>query len=794
MGKYSRLQPVSSLARTLLLCYCDGKKISQPVHYPEKKATQEMPHCRYQTIEVAVPLPVDRTFHYSVPEPLRSSVRAGIRVLVPFGRRKLTGYVLGSTATPSGDLKDIIEILDAEPLFTTREIAFFRWIASYYLYPLGEVIKTALPSGINIESRRKSVTGSDGSLVTEEHLTTGKSIRRERFYQAAPGAADASAIRGTAARILLFLLENGEMSRLKISEQFLNPSTPLKRLTELGLVTVEDREVYRDPFRDESFTVETSLSLNDHQTAAFSRIADTVSAGEFSPFLLHGVTGSGKTEVYLHAIAHTLKQGKRALVLTPEIALTPQLVRRFRGRFSEGIAVLHSGLSLGERYDEWRRIRRGEVAIVIGARSAVFAPLDDLGIIVVDEEHEASYKQSEGVTYNARDLALVRGKLEKATVVLGSATPLITTFHAAKEGRIQYLPLPERVEGRSLPETRILDTRQLKGATFSPDLVEAIADNLAQGGQTLLFLNRRGFATFLQCKDCGHVYRCPNCSVTLTHHRAKQRHFCHYCDYSLPAPSVCPECQGTDIGLFGRGTERLEDEVVELFPDARIARMDSDTTSGRGGHARILKQLEDGSIDILIGTQMIAKGHDYPGVTLVGIVSADATLNLPDFRSAERTFQLVSQVMGRAGRGDSPGKVIIQGIASDHYALLRAAAHDFQGFYEEEIAFREDAGYPPFSYLAMVVISGTAEKSVEKGAQDAARSLREERQRLKLRTEILGPAPAPLAKVRGRFRWQILLKASNRTELKRLLMAFQDTWNPPRILRTSIDIDPVDTL
>jgi primosomal protein N' (replication factor Y) len=753
-----------------------------------------MPHTRYQTIEVVVPLPVDRTFHYSVPESLRSSVRPGVRVLVPFGRRKLTGYVLGSATPVSGELKDIIEILDSEPLFTTREIAFYRWIASYYLYPLGEVIKTALPSGINIESRRKTVTGEDGSLSIEEHLTTGKGIRRERFYHAAPDAADSSGIRGMGARILLFLLENGGTSRAKINELFLNPSAPLKRLTELGLVTFEEREVYRDPFREETVAVETSLSLNDHQAAAFSRIAETVSAGEFSPFLLHGVTGSGKTEVYLHAIDHTLSQGKRALVLTPEIALTPQLVRRFRGRFSEGIAVLHSGLSLGERYDEWRRIRRGEVDIVIGARSAIFAPLDNLGIIVVDEEHEASYKQSEGVTYNARDLALVRGKLEKATVVLGSATPLITTFHAAKEGRIHYLHLPERVQGRPMPETRILDIRKLKGVTFSPEMIAAIAENIEKGGQTLLFLNRRGFATFLLCKDCGHIYRCPNCSVTLTHHRAKQRHFCHYCDYSLPAPSICPECNGTDIGLFGRGTERVEDEVKELFPDARVARMDSDTTTGRGGHARILKQLENGSIDILIGTQMIAKGHDYPGVTLVGIVSADATLNIPDFRSAERTFQLVSQVMGRAGRGDSPGKVIIQGISYDHYALLRAAAHDYEGFYDEEIAFREDAGYPPFSHLAMVVISGTAEKAVEKGAQDAARSLREERQSLKIRAEILGPAPAPLAKVRGRFRWQILLKSRNRTELKRLLHTFQREWNPPRILRTVIDVDPVDTL
>ncbi len=751
-------------------------------------------HTRNSTIEVVVPLPLDRTFHYSVPERLRASILPGIRVLVPFGRRKLTGYVLGPAPSFAGELKDILEVLDAEPLFTPRDLAFYRWIASYYLHSLGEVIKTALPTGINIESRRKKVSTDNGTVMAEERLTGGRNIRRERFYRATTAAADASALRGAAARILLFLLENGETSRAKLNQVFSNPSSPLKRLAERELVEVEEREVYRDPFREEDFPALPPLLLDGHQAAAFSSIAAAVSAGGFAPFLLHGVTGSGKTEVYLQAIAHALDLGKRALVLTPEIALTPQLVRRFRGRFSQGIAVLHSGLSLDERYDQWRRIRRGEAAIVIGARSAVFAPLDNLGIIVVDEEHEGSYKQSEGVTYNARDLTLVRGKLENATVVLGTATPLITTYYAAREGRIHYLPLPERVQGRSLPETRILDTRSLKGATFSPELVAAIAENLDGGGQTLLFLNRRGFATFLLCKDCGHVFRCPNCSVTLTYHRAKQRHFCHYCDFSLPAPSVCPECNGTDVGLFGRGTERVEEEVRQLFPDARVARMDSDTTAGRGGHARILKRLEEGSIDILIGTQMIAKGHDYPGVTLVGIVSADATLNLPDFRSAERTFQLVSQVMGRAGRGDAPGKVVIQGVSPDHYALLRAADHDYEGFYEEELVFRREAGYPPFSHLAMVVISGTAEKTVEQGARDAACLMRGERQALKVRVEILGPAPAPLAKVRGRFRWQILLKGRDRFDLKRLLVRFHREWSPPRVLRTMVDVDPVDTL
>lgn len=752
-----------------------------------------MPHTRNSVIEVAIPLPLDRTFHYAVPEQLRSSVMQGVRVFVPFGRRKLTGYVLGPASAPAGELKEVIAVLDEEPLLTPRELAFCRWIASYYLQPLGEVIKTSLPAGINIESRGKTASGGAGE-EPDHQLKGGRGIRRERFYRATDPASTATGLRGTAAGILLFLLEQGEASRGRIGELFPNPSAPLRRLTELGLASVEEREVYRDPFRDEPAVPTPPRMLNQAQAEAFARIAEALSGGDFAPFLLHGVTGSGKTEVYLHAIARALELGKRALVLTPEIALTPQLVSRFRGRFDCGIAVLHSGLTPGERYDEWRRIRRGEASIVIGARSAIFAPLEDLGIIVVDEEHEASYKQSEGVTYNARDLALVRGKLERAAVVLGSATPLVTTSYAARTGKIRCLSLPERVRGLPLPEARIVDARRLKETSFSADLAAALAENLAHGGQTLLLLNRRGFATFLVCRDCGHVFRCPNCSVTLTYHRSRQRHFCHYCDFSLPAPSVCPECSGTDIGLFGRGTERVEDEVKELFPDARVARMDSDTTTGRGGHARILKRLEEGAIDILIGTQMIAKGHDYPGVTLVGVVSADATLNIPDFRSAERTFQLVSQVMGRAGRGDAPGTVVIQGVSADHYALLRAASHDYEGFYAEEIAFREDAGYPPFAHLAMAVISGTAEKAVEKGAQDAARLFRAGRQALNIRAEILGPAPAPLAKVRGRFRWQIMLKARNRTELKRLLLHFQREWNPPRVLRTTLDVDPVDTL
>lgn len=753
-----------------------------------------MPTIDYSTIDVAVPLPLRRTFSYSVPEQLRSAMTPGIRVLIPFGRRKLTGYVLGPGNGSWEDLKEILAILDSDPLMTPRDLALYRWIAEYYLQPLGEVIKTALPAGINITSRKSTICNPDGSELHQEHLSGGRNLRHERFYRPAPGAASAAGVRGIAAEILLFLIDAGEAPRPAVLAAFPNGAPPLKRLLDRELVLCEVREVYRDPFREQPVVPLPPQPLNQDQHLACQELTRAVSAGGFAPFLLHGVTGSGKTEVYLNTIAHTLGEGKRALVLTPEIALTPQLVRRFRGRFTCGIAVLHSGLSADERFDQWRRIRRGEVDIVIGARSAIFAPLDQLGIIVVDEEHEASYKQADGVPYNARDLALVRGSMEQTTVLLGSATPLITSYHAAREGRLRYLHLPERAQGQDLPTTRIIDSRLHKGATFAPELRAALTENLLKGGQSLLFLNRRGFATYLLCQDCGHVFRCPNCAVTLTHHRGKQRHFCHYCDYSLPAPSLCPECNGSDIGLFGRGTERIEDEVRELLPHARIARMDSDTTSRRGSHARILKHLERGDIDILIGTQMIAKGHDYPGVTLVGVISADATLNLPDFRSAERTFQMVSQVMGRAGRGQLPGTVIIQSMNPDHYALTRAATHDYEGFFEDEIAFRHDAGYPPFAYLALVSLSGTAEQTVARQADSAALLLRKLRSRLPVRPEILGPAPAPLAKVRGRFRWQILLKAENRNGLKQLLKSFQTAWQPPATIRTRIDIDPLDTL
>jgi len=757
-----------------------------------------MPTTPTHIAEVAIPLPLEGHFHYLVPDRLVAQARPGTRVLVPFGRRKVTGYLLGEATGAVGELKEVLEVLDEAPLFTAEELEFYRWIANYYLHPLGEVIKMALPAGINVVSRYRCEAAEDGTPVLREFLSGGKNVRMERFYAAVPDPPVKP--RGKGLEILEYLeylLETGgeaEVSGAALRARFGHCTPQLNRLVELRAVRTAEREVYRDPFHDQSFGKDQALELNEDQKGAFSRVAEAIRADVFAPFLLHGVTGSGKTEVYLQSISVVLDAGKTALVLVPEIALTPQLVGRFKRRFSCGIAVLHSGLSDGERYDEWRRIRRGEAAIVIGARSALFAPLTRLGIIVVDEEHEGSYKQSEGVRYNSRDLALVRGKQAGAVVILGSATPLITSFYAAEQGRLGYLHLPNRVRELPMPQTTMLDVRGHKGLSFLPELVHAIEENLDAGGQTLLFLNRRGFATYLVCEACGHVMRCPNCEVTLTYHRGKGRHICHYCDYSLPAPSVCPSCKSKEITLLGRGTERVEDEVQTLFPLARVARMDRDSTRGKGGHVRVLKALEDGSVDILIGTQMIAKGHDFPGVTLVGVISADASLNLPDFRSAERTFQLVTQVMGRAGRGDKPGRVLVQTLAPEHYALTHAVAHDYEGFYREEIGFREEVGYPPFAHLAALTLSGIAALQTEQTAQEAAGLLRKIKLDCRLRVEVLGPVTAPLGKVRGRFRWQILLKGRERSELHRILFHFRGAFNHPSTIRLTIDVDPVEML
>ncbi|UCD85298.1 MAG: primosomal protein N', partial [Deltaproteobacteria bacterium] len=693
-------------------------------------------------VEVAISLPVDRTFFYSVPDRLESSIQVGKRVLVPFRSRRVTGYVLGFPRTVElTEIKEIIDILDEEPLFSKSGLKFLRWVAEYYFFPLGEVLKTALPGGINIESyqhisitqKGKEVLGSldsrelrakilsriaetkkgslrqilkrfsgkeahhtlhclrkDGLVSLSLRLSTPKAkpkMERIVVLREEPSPVVIREMKEKAPgqwKLYQMLKEKKEMYLSSLTRETGSAASVLKRLEQRGLLSLVDHEVYRSPFFEQEVSRDTPHRLTHHQRKALEQINRGLSSRNFSPFLIYGITGSGKTEVYLQAIAGVLSSGGEALVLVPEISLTPQLVSRFRARFGDDVAVLHSSLSEGERYDEWRRIKRGEVRIAIGARSAIFAPFENLRIIVVDEEHDSSYKQEERLKYNARDLAVLRAKLSRGVVVLGSATPSLESYYNAVKEKFTFLKLPDRIGDSTLPAVELVDLKeewQEKGKSISPRLREAIDANLAQRGQAILFLNRRGFAPFVLCRECGYVFDCPNCSVSLIYHFQERELVCHYCNHSLSAPTFCPNCKGVRVELLGLGTERLEEEIKGSFPEARADRMDRDTTARKHAHQMILERFNKGEVDILIGTQMVTKGLDYPNVTLVGVISADLSLNFPDFRASERTFQLLTQVAGRAGRGKATGKVIIQSFNPDHYSIQFACQHDYQGFY-----------------------------------------------------------------------------------------------------------------
>lgn len=787
---------------------------------------------------------------YSVPPFLKKRAIPGCRALIPVGRRSLTGVIVGrAKETPTNNLREITDILDSHPIFSQELLRFTRWINQYYLCSWGEVLKAALPGGINLESKRvislraEFIPGSLDPLscqIVSELKKGGLTLRALSKRTGHNGLATAlgrlsqkgivemeERVRPPQTKILFDTyivptVKSISQDGLKRAPQqtrclqiLLNSPSPIPKsilrreyrignriiasLIKKGLIRTCPRERFRDPYADLYPPPPSTHPLTSSQRKALSQINHSLEKREYRAFLLYGVASSGKTEVYIRAVKRTIELGRKALFLLPEVSLTPQMVTKFRSHFGPKVAILHSYLSSGERYDSWRKIGDGKFDVVIGARSAIFAPLKRLGLIIADEEHSSSYKQNEpSPRYNARDLAVVRAKLNRAVVILGSATPSIESLHNCQGGKYQLLRLPERVEKRSLPPVVVVDMRAEKKrgnwGIFSQTLQEEMRKRLRDGGQVILFLNRRGFSTFIRCEECGFVAKCPRCSLTLTFHLQSHSLLCHYCGHTGEAPPRCPKCGGQRIIYKGTGTQRVEAEVTRLFPQNSTLRMDTDTTSRKGAHRQIYESFQKGEAQILLGTQMVAKGFHFPQVTLVGVISADTSLHLPHFRANERTFQLLTQVAGRAGRGPSGGLVVVQTSSPESPPVKLAARYDYLSFYQGEIKLRRELSYPPFTHLVSFLIRGKNESKVKKRAEELATKLREEGEDLPL--TILGPAPAPIYRLREEFRWRLLLKSKDDKRAKRLLrQAIAPTIHRfSQGVRVTIDVDPQDMM
>ncbi len=812
-------------------------------------------------VDVAVPVRVFQTFSYRIPQPLQDLAQLGARIVVPLGRRQVTGYIVAlhtsSTRTTEIDeavVKEAAEILDSIPVLTPELLDITRWISEYYSAPWGEVIKAALPPGISpsIEQfvaltelgRAAALTEADPNREVLELLAseTEKSVEalskllgrdqalkavreleragllerthrpsttyvRAKLQRAVRLTTHSSDGRSPAdekltlaqQRILAALAEHESLSLPELLTQAAAGAPTVKTLERRGLVEVFEQNLRRDPLGGESMPAAEEYQLTTDQSAVLTEIEKPLRTQTYEAFLLHGVTGSGKTEVYIRAMRLALQLGRSALMLVPEIALTPVFSRRLRAHFGDRVAIFHSSLSRGERFDEWTRVRSGAARVVIGTRSAVFAPVENLGLVVIDEEHESSYRQQDSPQYNGRDAAIVRAQKAGAVVVLGSATPSLESFHNARTGKYRYLSLPNRIANRPLAEARLIDMRdvfdeQRKPQVFSKELLRAIEETAAKGEQSIVLLNRRGYSSFVLCRSCGETIQCPNCDVMLTYHRSERVLVCHYCNHRVAAPSQCPSCDGKYIYYIGEGTEQIEELLQKRFPALRIARIDRDTVSRRRNFEQTLQEFSEGRIDMLVGTQMLAKGHDYPNVTLVGVVSVDAGLALPDFRSAERTFQLITQVAGRAGRGERAGQVLIQTYHPHHYALRHASEQDYHGFYEEEIRHRQNLGYPPFVSLASLLIRGPELGRVRADALTLRKEL--DGANTERLSRVLGPAPAPLARLKGEHRYQLLIKSRSRKQLRALadqaIRAAVESGVNPRSL--NLEIDPVSVM
>ena len=817
--------------------------------------------------EVAIPLGVTGTFTYHLPLSLRGDASLGSRVIVPFGRQQITGYLVGlhNAADTSGltidtDIKDVLEVLDPDPLLTREVFELTRWVADYYAAPWGEVLKAALPAGLNakvekilsisptgldeltelrqarkptVKTRALEFIASAGELSLRRlarQLGSSQAVRAARELERAgwisqeyrQGTVVARAKRRKAVRLLSpeevehtspkrapsdaqqrildsLTAEGGVMGLKELLAASRSSVSSVQTLVKRGIVEMYFRDVRRDPLGGAELPDLDEFELTPAQANALKEIEISIASGSYAAFLLHGVTGSGKTEIYIRAIRATLAQGKSAIMLVPEISLTPVFSRRLRACFGDQIAIFHSSLTTGERFDEWSRLRRGEARVVFGTRLSVFAPVANLGLVVIDEEHEATYRQQESPYYNGRDAAIMRAHMQSAVVLLGSATPSLESFHNARMGKYRYLNLPNRIADRALATAEIVDmskefARHKRAAVFSDELLSAIETTQRQSEQSILLLNRRGFSSFVLCRSCGESVHCPNCDVTLTYHRSEGNLVCHYCNHRMKPPGNCPLCAGKYIFYVGEGTEQIEEMLKKRFPELRIARLDHDTTSRGKMFEKTLLDFGAGKLDMLVGTQMLAKGHDFPNVTLVGVVSVDAGLSLPDFRSAERTFQLITQVAGRAGRGERSGRVLIQTYHPQHYALRHACTQDYDAFYAEEIRHRRNHNYPPFVALASLLVHGWDFKHVMSMAESLRKALDEANSERSCR--ILGPAPAPIARIKRKHRLQILIKSHSRPKLREVIdlgLAKASTRGCD-MYSVKVEIDPVNLM
>jgi len=734
--------------------------------------------------EVVFNIPLNKIFHYNIPHNLGELLIPGMRVKVPFGNKIITGFCVGITDKPSGyKTKDIIGILDIFPLADETMLRITKWISSYYCCGWGEAMHAVIPPIVRNNPKEKKYTfvKTSGCLSVSEKETILQSKKR--------------ATKQAKVLELLFNQEsNTEINAKELMRRAGCAMSVLRRLEQENLILLKEKSVDALNMPEECSKPRQHLTLSGEQQAAFEAIKQKLTEPVQGVILLHGITGSGKTELYLQTIAKLLEQGKKTIFLVPEISLTSQTIGRIKERFNN-VAVLHSHLQGAFHYSQWKDIKEGRVDVVVGARSSIFAPLKNVGLIILDEEHENTYKQENSPRYNARDIATLRAKYENAMVLLGTATPSLESYYEVEKGNYTKLVLSKRIGALQLPPVEIVDmleeVRKKRGYHIVSQRLEYyMKQALSRNEQVILFLNRRGFAPYIHCKRCGFVLKCRRCDIPLTFHKNLNITMCHYCHSEALPPESCPDCLAGSVNYRGFGTEKIEDEIAKKFPEYKILRMDSDSMRSHGSHEKALKAFEQGEFRILLGTQMIAKGLDFPNVTLVGIISADTMLNLPDFRSGERTFQLISQVAGRTGRGHRGGRVIVQSFNPKHYCITYAAAHDYEGFAKKELEYRKPLNYPPFGKLARIIFRGVSEKNTEEKAMVIGNALKEIAKESDKQLEILGPSPAPVTRINNQFRWHLLLKAKDHQRIHDALQCVSDMLKPTKGVQSLVDVDP----